>query len=296
MFELIPGRLVLNNRVMAASGTFGYGTEFAERGDVSAIGAVVCKGITPEPREGHPPPRIVETAAGALNAIGLANVGVEAVVRDKAPLWKGMPVPVLVNINGESIEDYVRVARRLEGVAGIAGIEVNVSCPNVARGGMAFGLEPGPAAEVTRAVRELNTSPLLVKLTPNSENILAVGRAVVEAGAEALTVANTYLGIAIDAKTGTPKLSNVTGGLSGPAIKPLTLRLVYSIAKEVEVPVIGCGGVMNGEDAMEYLHAGAAAVQVGTASLVDPFALPRIASELESLLEEGGKGSTAPSK
>ncbi|HEV3311855.1 MAG TPA: dihydroorotate dehydrogenase [Chloroflexota bacterium] len=286
MFDLLPGRLALNNPVMTASGTFGYGTEFAEHGDVSAIGGIVCKGITREPRAGHPPPRIVETAAGALNAIGLANIGMEAAIRDKAPLWADMLTPITVNINGESVEDYAVLARAFTGVPGVAALEVNISCPNVASGGMLFGADPERAAEVTRAVRDATDLPLLVKLTPNVAGVVAVAKAVVEAGAEALTVANTYLGIAIDAATGQPALRNVTGGLSGPAIKPLTLRLVYEVAGTVNVPIIGCGGIMNGRDAAEYLLAGASAVQVGTATLVDPFAPTRIAAELATWLQK----------
>lgn len=282
--ELIQGRLRLNNPVMAASGTFGYGIEFAERDDVTKIGGIVCKGITLDPRAGHPPPRIVETAAGALNAIGLANIGVDAVIQEMAPQWERMAVPVLVNINGETVEEYVEVARRLDGVPGVSGIELNVSCPNVARGGMTFGMEPGPASDLTAAVRKANSSPLFVKLTPNTESMIEVARAVIGSGAEGLTVANTYLGVSIDARTGKPRLANVTGGLSGPAIKPLSLRLVLQVAEAVSVPIIGCGGIMNGEDAAEFLAVGASAVQVGTATLVSPFALPRIARQLEEWL------------
>jgi len=280
VFELIRGRLTLNNRVMAASGTFGYGTEFAAKSDPSDIGAIVCKGITVKPRAGNPPPRIVETPAGALNAIGLANIGMDAAIREKAPLWANMPVPVIVNINGETIDEFVKLAQGFDDVAGVAGIELNISCPNVKHGGMAFGIDPDAAAGVTKAVREATTLPLIVKLTPNAQDIPAVAKAVIAAGAEALTVANTYLAISIDAKRGEPALANVTGGLSGPAIKPLTLRLVYEVSRAVDVPVIGCGGIMNAEDAQEYLIAGAKAVQVGTATLVDPFAVPRIGRKL----------------
>jgi dihydroorotate dehydrogenase (NAD+) catalytic subunit len=288
VFDLIPGRLRLNNRVMAASGTLGYGTELAARVDPSDIGAVVCKGITLRPRTGHRPPRIVETAAGALNAIGLANIGMEAVIREKAPLWETIPCPLIVNINGETLQEFAELAAAFDGVAGVAALEVNISCPNVGHGGIEFGREPEPAAEVTRAVREATSAPVIVKLTPSAPRVPAVAEAVAKAGAEALTVANTYVGMAIDIHTRRPALSNGTGGLSGPAIKPLTLRLVYEVAAAVDVPVIGCGGVMNGEDAMEYLIAGAAAVQAGTANLVDPFACPRIASELQTLLDSAG--------
>lgn len=275
--------MTLNNRVMAASGTFGYGTEFAAHSDPSEIGGIVCKGITLEPRAGHPPPRIVETPGGALNAIGLANIGMRAAIEEMAPRWAAMPVPIVVNVNGEAIADYDALARAFDGVPGVAGVEVNISCPNVKEGGMAFGVKPKAAASVTAAVRAAMTLPLIVKLTPNTSDIIAVAKAVVAAGAEALTVANTYLAMAIDGDSGKPALSNTTGGLSGPAIKPLTLRLVYEVSRAVTVPVIGCGGIMNGRDALEYLRAGATAVQVGTATLIDPFAVPRIARELSEI-------------
>lgn len=288
LIDLIPGRLALNNRVIAASGTFGYGTEFAGRMDAAKIGAIVGKGITLEPRAGHPPPRILETAAGVLNAIGLANVGAEAAIAGKAPAWATAGTPIVININGESVEDYVTLAKRFTGVSGVSALELNISCPNVSRGGIAFGLEPEAAAEVTRATRAATTLPLIVKLTPNARDIVAVATAVTEAGAEALTVANTYLGLAINLDRRRTTLTNVTGGLSGPAIKPLTLRLVYEIAAAVRIPIIGCGGVMRGEDAVEYLMAGASAVQVGTASLVDPFSLLRIGGEIAEWLRRNG--------
>lgn len=284
MYDLIESRLTLNNPVIAASGTFGYGTEFAERVDVSQVGAIVCKGVTAEPRSGHQPPRVLETSAGMLNAVGLANIGVEALLHDKGPVWSAMPAPVLVNINAESVAEYARVAARLDGAEGVAAIELNISCPNVKGGGMLFGCDPRSAADVTQAVRSVTSAPLIVKLTPNTEDIVAIAKAVVDAGAEALTVANTYLGLAVDVGGRRPVLSNGTGGLSGPAIKPLTLRLVFEIAQHVSIPIIGCGGIMTGIDAVEYLMAGATAVQVGTATLVDPFSLPRIAAELEGWL------------
>ncbi len=287
-YHLIPNRLVLNNPVMVASGVFGYGSEYASRNRVDDLGGIVAKGVTVEPRAGHPPPRIVETAAGVLNAIGLANIGLDALIRREAPRWAHMDVPVFVNVNGETLAEYEHICRRLDNVPGIAALELNISCPNVARGGMAFGMDPGSAAAVTRAARLVTSLPLLVKLTPNCADVAAVARAAVDAGAEALTVANTYLGMSINAAKFRPSLSNVTGGLSGPAIKPLTLRLVAEVASAVTVPVIGCGGVLSGEDAAEYLLAGASAVQVGTANLVDPFATTRIARELLGWLTARG--------
>lgn len=287
-FQLIPGRFGLNNPVMAASGTFGYGTEFASAQDIAEFGGVVCKGITRYPRAGHPPRRVIETCAGMLNAIGLANIGVDAVVAEQAPQWAGLPTTFVANINGESVEDYVAVAERLRGVEGVDAFELNISCPNVRRGGMAFGVDPGSAAEVTREVRATNPSPLIVKLTPNAADVPAVAEAVVAAGADCVSLINTVVGMAIDAGQRRPSLSNVTGGLSGPAIKPIALRLVYEVAARVEAPVIGIGGIMCGEDAVEFMMAGATAVQVGTANLVDPFAVPRIARELARWLTREG--------
>jgi len=273
---------------MAASGTFGYGVEFAARLDISGVGGVVCKGLTIRPRPGHAPPRIIETAAGMLNSIGLANIGIDAAIAGMAPKWAGMPVPVIANISGETPHEYVEMAGRLDGVEGVAAIELNVSCPNVDRGGMLFGSKPEPAARLVSAVRPVTSLPLIVKLTPQAEDVPAVAGAVEREGADAVTVANTFQGLTIDIRRREPTLTNVTGGLSGPAIKPLTLRLVYLVAQVVGIPIIGCGGVLSGEDAIEYLMAGASAVQVGTATLVDPFAVCRIAAELNDRLARDG--------
>ncbi len=223
-----------------------------------------------------------------LNAIGLANIGIDAAINNLAPKWRCLETPVIVSISGTSVDEYGELAGRLEGTAGVAGIEVNISCPNVVEGGAIFGADPELSGEVTARVRAATSLPLIVKLTPNARDVVAVARSVSDAGAEAITVANTYLGLAINARIYRPSLANVTGGLSGPAIKPLTLRLVYDLAESIQIPIIGCGGIMSGEDAAEYMIAGASAVQVGTANLVDPFATPRIARELSNWCGQHG--------
>jgi len=273
--------LRLKNPVMAASGTFGYGIEFAERMDVSGLGAIVCKGTTREPRTGNPPLRMVETPAGMLNAIGLANVGVDGVIAEKAPRWESLPTPVLVNISGESIDDFEYLAGRLDGIPGIAGLEVNISCPNVRRGGLLFGADADMAREVTAAVRAVTALPLIVKLTPNVADIRPIAAAVEQAGADAVTVGNTLFGMAIDVRRRAPVLAGITGGLSGPAVKPHALYLVYQVAQVVSVPMIGAGGILTATDALEFIMAGATAVQLGTALLVDPAAWQAIAAEID---------------
>ena len=264
-----PKGLLLANPVMTASGTFGYGTEYSHLFDIQRLGAIICKGTTLEPRDGNPQPRLTETPSGVLNAIGLQNIGVEALIRDKAPVWAGWSVPVIVNIAGESIRQYAELARRLDGVPGVSGLEVNISCPNVA-GGDEFGARPRSAAAVTAAVRKATSLPVMVKLTPNCGDIVAVARAVASAGADAVSVINTLRGMAIDIYQRRPVLGNITGGLSGPAIKPVALQRVYAVAGAVDIPVVGCGGISTGNDAIEFIMAGASAVQVGTASFANP--------------------------
>jgi dihydroorotate dehydrogenase (NAD+) catalytic subunit len=280
--------LRLKNPVMTASGTFGYGTEFAARMDISGLGAVICKGTTREPRTGNQPLRMLETPAGMLNSIGLQNIGVEGVIETKAPLWAGWPVPVLVNVSGTSVDDYCAIVSRLDGVPGVAGVELNVSCPNVKEGGVAFGTDPRLAAEVTAAVRGVSTLPLVVKLSPNVSDIRAMAAAVEEAGADAISLINTVWGMGVDVKRRAAALAPVTGGLSGPAIKPLALYLVYQVAQEVSVPVIGVGGIMSARDALEFLMAGATAIQVGTALLVDPEAWRGIVAGIEEWCRSEG--------
>jgi dihydroorotate dehydrogenase (NAD+) catalytic subunit len=278
----------LQNPVITASGTFGYGVDFASRMDISGLGAIVCKGTTRQPRTGNAPLRLTETAAGMLNAVGLQNVGVEAVVAEKAPVWARWTVPVLVYVSGSSLEEYEEIVSRLDGVAGIAGIELNVSCPNVREGGVMFGTDARLVAQVTRVARRATNLPLVVKLSPNVTNIRPIAGAAEEAGADAVSLINTVYGMAIDTARREPVLSNVSGGLSGPAIKPYALHLVYQVAQEVSIPVIGIGGIMTGLDAVEYLLAGATAVQIGTALLLDPSCWREIAAGVEEWCRREG--------
>ncbi len=264
------GSLNLKNPVMTASGTFGYAKEFEPYVNLHRLGAVVVKGISLEPRPGNPPPRIVETSCGMLNAIGLENVGVERFISEKMKSLQGINVPVFVNILGDTLEEYREIAERLADVPGVAGIEVNISCPNVKKGGVAFGTVPEMAAAVTAAVKENSTVPVIVKLSPNVTDISLIARAVEEAGADAVSLINTLIGMAIDHRTRRPQLANVIGGLSGPAIKPVALRMVYQVAQAVSIPVIGIGGIESSEDVVEFMLAGATAVQIGTANFVNP--------------------------
>ena len=280
--------LLLANPVMTAAGTFGYGIEYSQLVDIQRLGAIICKGTTLKPWEGNPQPRLVETASGLLNSVGLQNIGVEAVVKDKAPVWAGWQVPVIVNIAGETVEEYAKVAARLEGVAGISGVEVNISCPNVASGGMEFGTNPKAAAEVTAAVKAVSSLPVMVKLSPNVTDIGEIASAVGEAGADAITLINTVRGMAIDANRDKPVLGNMVGGLSGPAIKPIALYMVYKVAGIVEVPIIGCGGISCADDALEFIMAGASAVQVGTANLTNPQAALGVLGGIEEFMRARG--------
>jgi dihydroorotate dehydrogenase (NAD+) catalytic subunit len=268
---LIPRtRLILKNPVIAASGTFGYGTEFAQRMDVSGLGAIVCKGTTRRPRAGNEPLRLAETPAGMLNAVGLQNIGVEAVVAHHAPKWVTLGVPVLVNVSGTSVDDCCEIVDQLNGVPGVSGIELNISCPNVKEGGVAFGTNARLASEVTAAVRAMTTLPLIVKLSPNVSDIVEIACAVESSGADAISLINTLYGMGVDWKRRAPVLAWVTGGLSGPAIKPVALYMVYAVAGAVSVPIVGLGGIMSVDDALEFLMAGATAVGLGTALMVNP--------------------------
>jgi dihydroorotate dehydrogenase (NAD+) catalytic subunit len=278
---------------MTASGTFGYGTEYGHLFDIERLGAIVSKGTTLTPREGNPQPRIAETACGVLNAIGLENIGVSALIKEEAPVWAGWRVPVIVNIAGETVTQYAELAGRLDGVAGISALEVNISCPNVTMGGDEFGAEPGPAARVTGAVREATSLPVLVKLTPNTADIVKVARAVAAAGANALTLVNTLRGMVIDTRRRRPLLGNVTGGLSGPAIKPVALAMVYEVAGAVKIPIVGCGGIATANDALEFIMAGASAVQVGTAGFANPKAPLEVIEGIEAFMEKEGVGDIA---
>ena len=283
-----PRGLALANPVMTASGTFGYGVEYSELVDIQRLGAIVCKGVTLKPRGGNPQPRLIEMKYGVLNSVGLENIGVDALVRDKAPLWAGLRVPVIVNVAGETVDEYAQVAARLEGTAGISGIELNISCPNIPAGGMEFGLTPRGAAGVTSAVKAVTTLPLIVKLAPNVSDIKGIALAAEEAGADALCVVNSVKAMAIDINEGKPSLGNITGGLSGPAIKPIALYLVYEVARVAGIPVIGCGGIASAGDALEFIMAGATAVEVGTANLTSPRAGLEVLEGIERFMKERG--------
>lgn len=262
--------LLLDNPVMMASGTFGYGDEPDHLFDIQQLGAIVCKGTTLQPREGNTQPRLVETASGLLNSIGLQNIGIEALIREKAPVWVKWQVPVIVNIAGETVDDYAKLAGWLNGVPGVSGLEVNISCPNIKAGGDEFGADPESAAEVTRAVKGATSLPVIMKLTPNTANIARIAGAVAAAGADAVTLINTIRGMAIDIRRRKPALGNITGGLSGPAIKPVALYMVYQAARVIDIPVIGCGGIATWQDAIEFIIAGASAIEVGTAGFSNP--------------------------
>jgi len=282
--------LRLRNPVMTASGTFASGREYADFIDLSRLGAVVTKGVSAVAWGGNDSPRVAETFGGMLNSIGLQNPGVEVFCSGDLAWLGGQDVPVVVNVSGHTIEQYVRVVERLEREPGVAAYEVNISCPNVDEGGMAFGTSCAPAAAVTAAVRAATKRPLIVKLSPNVTDITDIARAVEDSGADALSLVNTLLGMAIDAETRRPKLARVVGGLSGPAIKPVALRMVWQVANAVGVPVIGVGGIMTGEDAVEFLLAGAAAIQVGTANFVDPTSTMRVLDGLTEYCVRHGVG------
>jgi dihydroorotate dehydrogenase (NAD+) catalytic subunit len=285
------GGLVLKNPVMTASGTFGYGEEYAPHCDLKRLGAVVVKGLSLEPRPGNPPPRIIETPSGMLNAVGLQNVGVRAFLSEKLPFLRRYDVAVIANIFGETVDQYRRVAHILSGAAGIHALELNISCPNVKKGGVAFGARPDAAAEVTSNVRAETDLPLIVKLTPNVADIAEIALAVEEAGADGVSLINTLTGMSVDIEKRIPHLANVTGGLSGPAIKPVALRMVWQVVRAVKIPVIGIGGIMTAADALEFLIAGARAIQVGTANFVRPSAAMEIIDGISDYLTRHGLGS-----
>jgi len=274
------------NPVIAASGTFGYGEEFARFLDLREIGGISVKGTSARPIEGNLPPRLFPTASGMLNSIGLENVGVDAFIRDKMPFLRSVGCVVLVNVFGFTDDEYIEVVRKLNDCEGIAGYELNISCPNTEAGGMVFGTNPILTTQLTRRVKDISRRPLIVKLSPNVTDIVELAKAAVEGGADALSVANTYLGMAIDVETFKPRIHTVTGGLSGPAIKPITLRMVFQITKALPIPVIALGGIRTGADAVEYFLAGATAVQVGTANFHDPKAPVNVLKQLRQFLQK----------
>ena len=280
------GKLTLKNPVLTASGTFGYASEFEKLIDLNRLGGIIVKGLSLEASRGNPPPRIVETPCGMLNAIGLENVGLEAFVAEKLPVLKKIDAPVLVNIYGKTVAEYAELASRLEDIDDVSGIEVNISCPNVRCGGMAFGAYPESTAQVVRAVRKRTTRHMMVKLSPNVTDVTEIARSAEGEGADSISLINTITGMAIDIETRRPKLANITGGLSGPAIRPVALRMVWQTAQAVKIPVIGVGGIMTAKDALEFLIAGAAAVQVGTANFINPRATIDIIDGIEAFLEE----------
>jgi dihydroorotate dehydrogenase (NAD+) catalytic subunit len=278
------GNLHFKNPVLTASGTFGYGSEFDDFFDVSKLGGIILKGTTLEPREGNPYPRMAETPSGMLNSVGLQNKGIEYFEKNIYPRVSEYNTNVIVNVNGNYIEDYVALAERINKLEKIPAIELNISCPNVKMGGMAFGTNPDSAREVTKAVRSVYNKTLIVKLSPNVTNIVEFAKIAEEEGADSISLINTLLGMAIDIKTLKPSISTITGGLSGPAIKPVALRMVWQVAKAVNIPVIGIGGIMNSDDAIEFILAGASAIQVGTASFIDPLSAVKILSGIEEFL------------
>ena len=288
--EVNIGKLKLKNPVMTASGTFGYGEEYAEFVDLNRLGAVVVKGLSLKPKEGNPPPRVVETAAGMLNAIGLQNIGIDKFIKEKLPFLRRFDTSVIVNFFGDAVDEYVEAAERLSSAEGIHGLEMNVSCPNKQAGWCIFGTDPKVIFGVVSAVRKRTALPLIVKLSPNVTDISVMARAAVEGGADALSLINTITGMAIDISTRKPKLANVTGGLSGPAIKPVAVRMVYEVFRAVKVPIVGMGGIMNAHDAIEFIMAGASAVAVGTANFVNPRATTEIIGGIIDYMVKEGIG------
>jgi dihydroorotate dehydrogenase (NAD+) catalytic subunit len=285
------GPLKLKNPVLSASGTFGYGLEFASFFDLGELGGIVTKGLSPKPRLGNPPVRICESPSGMLNTIGLQNVGVDAFISDKLPALRNYDTAVVANVFGETASEYVEVCRKLDDAEGIAAVEVNVSCPNVDKGGIIFGTDPKALFEITTACRKATALPLIVKLSPNVTDITETARAAEDGGADIISLVNTYVGMAIDVDRRRPILSKICGGLSGPAIRPLAVRLTWLVHQAVELPLIGIGGIMDARDALEFILAGATAVQVGTANFVYPDASVRVARGLRDYLAEHGIAS-----
>ena len=283
----LPG-LTLKNPIMPASGCFGFGKEYAQLYDLSQLGAIMIKATTVETRLGNPTPRVAETSSGMLNAIGLQNPGLQKVFGEELPWLEQFDVPIIANVAGTTTEDYVEVARAVSKSPNVHALEINISCPNVKKGGITFGTDPAIAKELTRAVKEVSSVPVYVKLSPNVTDIVSIAKAVEEGGADGITMINTLLGMRLDPKTGRPVIANITGGLSGPAIKPVALRMVYEVSKQTDLPIIGMGGVTDVDDVIDFLSAGASAVAVGTANFVNPFVCPEIIGKLPERLHELG--------
>jgi len=283
----LPG-LDLKNPIMPASGCFGFGREFAGLYDLSKLGAIMIKATTVEPRLGNPTPRVAETPAGMLNAIGLQNPGLEKVMAEELPWLERFDVPIIANVAGSTTEDYVEVARRISTAPNVKALELNISCPNVKQGGITFGTDPVIARELVEQVKAVSQVPVYVKLSPNVTNIVEMAQAVEIGGADGITMINTLVGMRLDEKTGKPLIANVTGGLSGPAVKPIAIRMVYEVYKAVDIPIIGMGGVTNVQDVIDFMSAGASAVAVGTMNFVDPFICPKLIDELPAKLDELG--------
>ncbi|MEH7435974.1 dihydroorotate dehydrogenase [Neobacillus drentensis] len=283
----LPG-LTLKNPIMPASGCFGFGREYSQFYDLSELGAIMIKATTTEPRFGNPTPRVAETSAGMLNAIGLQNPGLEKVMSEELPWLSQYDVPIIANVAGSVEEDYVKVAKEISKAPNVYALELNISCPNVKTGGIAFGTIPEVAKQLTKKVKEVSEVPVYVKLSPNVTNIVEMARAVEDGGADGLTMINTLIGMRLDLKTGKPILANQTGGLSGPAIKPVAIRMIHEVSQAVSIPIIGMGGIQSAEDVIEFFYAGASAIAVGTANFVDPFVCPTIIKELPDLLDKLG--------
>jgi dihydroorotate dehydrogenase (NAD+) catalytic subunit len=283
----LPG-LELKNPIMPASGCFGFGREFSQFYDLSSLGAIMIKATTPLPRFGNPTPRVAETSAGMLNAIGLQNPGLEKVLTEELPWLDQYDVPIIANVAGSSEEDYIEVASQISKAPNVHALELNISCPNVKTGGIAFGTIPEVAKQLTKKVKEVSSVPVYVKLSPNVTNIVEMAKAVEDGGADGLTMINTLLGMRLDMKTGQPILANRSGGLSGPAIKPVAIRMIYEVSQHVNIPIIGMGGIQSAEDVIEFYYAGASAVAVGTANFVDPYICPKIIDELPYILGKLG--------
>ncbi len=283
----LPG-LELKNPIIPASGTFGFGREFADLYDLSVLGSIMIKAASLNPRYGNPTPRVAETPGGMLNAIGLQNPGVDTILNEELPFLSQFDLPIIANVSGSTIDEYVEVSKQLSAAPNVTALEINISCPNVKDGGIAFGTSPVVAAEVTKRVKEAVSIPVYIKLSPNVTDIVSIAKAVEEAGADGITMINTLLGMRLDLKTGKPVIANGTGGLSGPAIKPVAIRMIHQVYQAVDIPIIGMGGISSAEDALEMLYAGASAIGVGTMNFVDPFICPKIIEDLPKILKKYG--------